>query len=96
LHYNETNNATLQMEDIMGVSATATITDRGQVTLPKSVRESLGGAKAVEFEVTDNVITLHAIPDMGGCLSKYAKIPAEPLGEVRQKVWREVAHGKAS
>ncbi len=42
----------------MGVSATATITDRGQVTLPKSVRESLlGGAKAVEFEVTDNVIT---------------------------------------
>jgi bifunctional DNA-binding transcriptional regulator/antitoxin component of YhaV-PrlF toxin-antitoxin module len=42
--------------------------------------------------------TLHAIPDMSGCLSKYAKNPAEPLGinEIRKKVWSEVAHDKAN
>ena len=82
----------------MSITATATITDRGQVTLPKAVREILGDIKAVEFEVTDNVITLHVIPDMSGCLSKYAKDPAEPLGlsEIHKKVWSEVAHGKTS
>ena len=79
----------------MSIAATATITDRGQVTLPKAVREALGYVKAVEFEVTGTIITLHAIPDMGGCLSKYARQPAESLGEVREKVWSEVAHGKA-
>jgi hypothetical protein len=56
----------------------------------------LGNIKAVEFEVTDNIITLHAIPDVSGCLSKYAKHPAEPLREIRKKVWNEVAHGKTS
>ena len=80
----------------MSITAAAKITDRGQVTLPKSVRDALGGAKAVEFEVTDNVITLHAIPDMSGCLSKYAKHPSEPLSEARKKVWSEVVHGKVS
>lgn len=80
----------------MIITATATITDRGQVTLPKAVRETLGNVKAVEFEVTDNIITLHAIPDMSGCLSKYAKHPAEPLSKIRKKVWSEVANGKTS
>jgi bifunctional DNA-binding transcriptional regulator/antitoxin component of YhaV-PrlF toxin-antitoxin module len=80
----------------MSITATATITDRGQVTLPKVIRETLGNIKALEFEVTDNVVTVHAIPDMSGCLSKYAKHPAEPLREIRKKVWSEVAHGKTS
>jgi AbrB family looped-hinge helix DNA binding protein len=80
----------------MSITVTATITDRGQVTLPKAIRETLGNIKSVEFEVTDNVITLHAIPDMSGCLAKYAEHPAEPLREVRKKVWNEVAHGKTS
>ena len=80
----------------MSITAIAKITDRGQVTLPKAIREILGNIKAVEFEVTDNIITLHAIPDMSGCLSKYAKHPAEPLREIRKKVWNEVAHGKTS
>jgi AbrB family looped-hinge helix DNA binding protein len=80
----------------MSITATATITDRGQITLPKAIRESLGDIKTVEFEITDNIITLHAIPDMSGCLSRYAKHPAEPLREVRKKVWSEVTHGKTS
>jgi AbrB family looped-hinge helix DNA binding protein len=84
------------MEVAMSITATATITDRGQVTLPKAVREALGNVKAVEFEVTDNIIILHAIPDMSGCLSKYAKHQVEPLNEIRKKVWSEVAHDKAS
>ena len=68
------------------MNVTATITARGQVTLPKTVREALGNVRSVEFEITDNIITLHALPDMGGCLSKYAKHPTEPLSEIRKKV----------
>ena len=80
----------------MNITATASVTGRGQVTLPKAVREVLGNIKAVEFEVADNIIILHAIPDMSGCLAKYAKHPDEPLNDIRKKVWSEVAHGKTS
>ena len=38
---------------------------------------------------------IKSVPDMSGCLSKYAKHPTEPLSEVRKKVWGEVVHGKA-
>jgi len=78
----------------MKITSTATITDRGQVTLPKAVLEILGDTRSVEFEVTDNIITLRAIPDAGGSLSKYAQHSAEPLNEVREKVWCEVVNGK--
>ncbi len=57
----------------MAITAMATITERGQVTLPKVVRETLGNTKMVEFKVTANVITLHVVPDMAGSLAKYAK-----------------------
>ena len=79
------------------MTTTATVTSRGQVTLPRAVREALGDSKAVEFTIIDNVVTLHPIPDKAGCLASYAHGKAElPFSEIRRKVRSKVAHDKAS
>ena len=81
----------------MIIAATATVTSRGQVTLPRAVREAIGNSKAVEFTVVDSVITMQPIPDMAGSLAKYAKSkPDLPLNEIRRQVWSKVAHDKTS
>ena len=81
----------------MTKAATATVTSRGQVTLPKVVRELLGDSKAVEFTVVDNIITLQPIPDKAGSLAQYAKDkPQMPFSEIRRQVWSKVACDKAS
>ncbi len=81
----------------MTIAATATVTRRGQVTLPRAVREAIGDSKSIEFTVTGNVITIQAIPDMGGSLEKYSREKAiVPLSDIRKQVWSKVAHDKAS
>ncbi len=81
----------------MTIAATATVTSRGQVTLPRAVREAIGDSKTIEFTVVNNVITIQPIPDMAGSLAKYAKgKPDVPLSEIRKQVWSKVAHDKAS
>ena len=79
----------------MKTTAAATITSRGQVTLPRAVREVLGDIKSVEFEVVDGIITIRPLADMAGSLSKYARKENLSLNEIRDRVWEEVADAKA-
>ena len=78
----------------MNTTSAATVTSRGQVTLPRAVREILGNSKTVEFEVVGNVITLHAVPDMSGCFADYVNMADLPFSEIRKQVWSEVARDK--
>lgn len=81
----------------MSIAAVATVTSRGQVTLPRAVRDALGDSKSIEFSVDGNVITLQAVPDMSGSLANYAKDKSEvSLSEIRNQVWTQVAHDKVS
>ena len=74
------------------MSVTATITSKGQLTLPKSVRKILN-TNTVEIEVIDDEVRLRAVRSVAGALGKYARKEA-PLHEIREKVWEEVAHAK--
>lgn len=80
-----------------------TVTSKGQVTIPKRVREALGlraGAK-VEFVLEEG----HAIVEpvgkasveaAAGALRKYARPRAgEPAKDMMERVRREVAHEAA-
>lgn len=81
----------------MLIASTATVTSRGQITLPKAVREVLGDSKSVEFTIIDNVVTMHPIPDKAGCLASYAHDEtAMPFSEIRRKVRSKVTHDTAS
>ncbi len=75
------------------MNAIATMTVRGQVTLPRKVRESLG-SRILEFEVRDDGVMMRPVPSVAGGLAAYAGKP-RPLSEVRAKVWKEAARAKA-
>ena len=74
------------------MSATATITSRGQVTIPRKIREFLHAA-IVQFEIVDDTVVIRPVRSVGGTLANYAGRPVS-LEEVRAKVWKEVAHDK--
>jgi bifunctional DNA-binding transcriptional regulator/antitoxin component of YhaV-PrlF toxin-antitoxin module len=75
------------------MNAIATVTSRGQVTLPRMVREALG-SRIIEFDVQDNLVLVRPVRSVAGGLASYARKP-RPLAAVRDQVWKEVARAKA-
>ena len=75
------------------MNAVATVTSRGQVTLPRRVREALD-SRIIEFEVRDNLVLVRPVRSVAGGLAAYAR-KHRPLAEVRAEVWKEVARAKA-
>jgi AbrB family looped-hinge helix DNA binding protein len=75
------------------MNAIATVTSRGQVTLPKIVRDVLG-SRSVEFEVKGNLVVVRPVQSVAGGLAAYAR-KEQPFAEVRDQVWKEVARAKA-
>jgi len=75
------------------MSTTATITSKGQLTLPKEARRILD-TNTVEIEMLDGEVRLKPVRDMAGALAQYARKGAPPLHEIREQVWEEVVHGK--
>ena len=74
------------------MALTAKITSKGQVTIPKAIRDVLKG-DVVEFQVVKDQIVLKPVSSVGGALSAYARAP-KPFPEVRKKVWGEVVDEK--
>jgi AbrB family looped-hinge helix DNA binding protein len=75
------------------LSITAKITRKGQVTIPKEMREVLR-SDVVEFEASGEGVLIRPVKSVGGSLKAYAKKPV-PFSAVREKVWREVAAERA-
>jgi bifunctional DNA-binding transcriptional regulator/antitoxin component of YhaV-PrlF toxin-antitoxin module len=72
---------------IMYVS-TLKLSSRGQIVLPKKVREALN-SNYVTIHINDSKATIAAAPDVEGALSEYAKNgdPSLSWDEVRQISW---------
>jgi len=64
---------------------TATVTSKGQVTLPKAIRERLGG-RIIEFVAEGSRIEIRPVPDVAGSLAEYADSYV-PLDKAREAVW---------
>jgi bifunctional DNA-binding transcriptional regulator/antitoxin component of YhaV-PrlF toxin-antitoxin module len=71
---------------------TSKITDKGQVTLPRAVRNFLGES-VIEFEIEDTAVVLRPVSSVGGNLRKYAK-NYQPLKKIRNQVAEEIANDK--
>ncbi len=69
------------------------ITSKGQVTIPKKIREILS-SDTVEFEVIKGNVVVKPIKSVGGSLSQYAK-KYIPFKKMRGKVWGAVASDRA-
>ncbi len=81
----------------------ATVTSKGQVTIPKRIREALGikPGSRVEFFLEDDHLVVElagagAVETSGGALRKYARRKAgESETDRIERVRREVAHGSS-
>ena len=72
------------------------ITRKGQVTIPKKIRDKLD-ATAVYFEVVDDAVVVRAVRDAAGSLSEYGRKlkPDMTIEQMKDKAWEEVVHDKA-
>jgi bifunctional DNA-binding transcriptional regulator/antitoxin component of YhaV-PrlF toxin-antitoxin module len=75
------------------MTATATITSRGQVTIPRKIREFLHAA-VVQFEIVDETVVVRPIRSVGGRLAAYASRRTAPWESVRDQVWKEAVRDK--
>jgi AbrB family looped-hinge helix DNA binding protein len=76
-------------------SAAVKITKKGQVTIPKEIRERLK-SNTVYFEITDDTVTVKAVRDAGGALAEYARNvkPGTPMEKIKEKAWEEAVRAK--
>jgi AbrB family looped-hinge helix DNA binding protein len=74
------------------MTVTATITSKGQLTLPRDVRRVLNTTTVV-IEVEGEKVVLRPARSVAGALAKYGG-PSTPLREVREKVWGEVTRAR--
>jgi AbrB family looped-hinge helix DNA binding protein len=72
------------------MEAIAKITSKGQVTIPKGMRDLLG-SDVVRFRIEDERIVLEPVRELGGVFRKYAKSDGPVEGE-REIAWERVVH----
>ena len=72
-------------------TAAVKITSKGQVTIPKEIREKLK-ASSVYFEVEDDIVMVKPVRDAAGSLSEFAGNvkPGVSMRQVKDRAW-EVA-----
>jgi AbrB family looped-hinge helix DNA binding protein len=77
-------------------TAAVKITRKGQVTIPKEIREKLK-ANAVYFEVEDDIVMVKPVRDAAGSLREYARNvkPGVSLRQMKEKAWEEAIREKA-
>lgn len=73
------------------------ITRKGQVTIPKKIRERLK-TTAVYFEVVNDEVVVRAVRDAAGSLSEYAGNvkPDISIKQMKDRAWEEAVHDKTS
>jgi AbrB family looped-hinge helix DNA binding protein len=78
-------------------TAAVKITSKGQVTIPKEIREKLK-TKTVYFEFVDDTVIVRAVRDAAGSLSEYAKNvkPGTPIRKLKEKAWEEAVREKTT
>lgn len=69
---------------------TAKITKKGQVTIPRKIRERLD-SQIVEFAIVGNDVIMRPVKSVAGSLKPYAKKGAVTFKEAREKAWDEAA-----
>jgi len=70
------------------MSMTAKITKKGQVTIPRKIRDKLE-SEVIQFDIVDDNVVIRPVKSVAGSLSSYAKKGLIPFKEAREKAWEE-------
>jgi AbrB family looped-hinge helix DNA binding protein len=68
----------------------AKVTSKGQVTIPKKMRDILG-SNLVRFRLENEKIILEPVRDLGGIFREYARGDIS-FEKEREMAWEKVAH----
>ncbi len=73
------------------------ITDKGQVTIPKEIRDLLK-TNVVTFDVIEGNVVVRPVRDVGGSLSEYAKNVKGDISfrKVKDMAWEEAVREKTT
>lgn len=71
------------------LSKTLSIGPRGQITLPKKIRDVFGGDNIIIELVDEKHAIISPVEDVGGALSKYAKRTEMSFDEIREYAWKK-------
>jgi len=76
-------------------TAAVKITRKGQVTIPKEIREKLK-SDTVYFEVEDDTVMVKPVRDAAGSLSEFARNvkPGVTMKQMRDKAWEMAVREK--
>ncbi len=71
------------------------ITRKGQVTIPKEIRDRLN-ASAVFFDVVNDEVVVRAVKDAAGSLREFAGNAQQDVSikEMKEKAWEEAVREK--
>lgn len=74
----------------MNKTRTLKVSSRGQVTLPKTMREALGTDRVIA-ELVDGKVVIEPVPELAGRFKDYAKNvpPGMTWEEIREAAWKE-------
>jgi AbrB family looped-hinge helix DNA binding protein len=77
-------------------TAAVKITRKGQVTIPKEIRDKLK-ANAVYFEVVDDTVMVKPVRDAAASLSEYAGSvkPGVSMKQMKDRAWEVAVREKA-
>ena len=70
------------------------ISSKGQITLPKEIRNFLN-VRIIEFEIEDDRVVIKPVESVAGSLSSYSKEFTD-IKEIREKIWQDIANEKTS
>ena len=67
---------------------TAKITKKGQVTIPRKIREKFN-SEVIEFDILEGGVMIRPVRSVAGSLNSYTK-KMIPFKEEREKAWDEI------
>lgn len=76
--------------------AAVKITRKGQVTIPKEIRERLN-TNTIYFDVENDTVVVKPVRDAAGSLREYAGNvePGIPMKQMKDKAWEEAVREKS-
>jgi AbrB family looped-hinge helix DNA binding protein len=72
---------------------TAKVSSKGQITLPRAVRDALG-TDHVRIVIEEGQVRIEPSPDPGGSLRQYARKRRIPFKQEREEAWAAVVRDK--
>lgn len=77
-------------------TAAVKITKKGQVTIPKEIRDKLK-TNTIYFDVEGDTVVVKPVRDAAGSLSEYARNvkPGTSMRQIKDKAWEEAVREKS-